>query len=396
MYSLCRSRRSGAWFCFALCAASLFWAGVPTSSAQQVYFWRGEASNGLWNYGGNWYHVSNNSSSDIPAGNEILRFDNASQLAMTNDLPSTSRFRIEFLAGSGARTVNGTTANTFFDFGGAAPAIYNNSGNTQTVNFDLLNGNSTGSRLELNANSGNFVFGGTLSTSGSGSRILAFLGGGATSVTGQVTQASGTPLSLRVEGAGTVTLSGANNNFTGTTTVAAGTLALTANGSLGGGLANYTSGVGVAGGTLLLGGSAAVTDRINDATPLSLAGAFNTAGLSERVGALTLAGNSTADLGAGASTLAFGGTSTRTAGTLAFSNWDNGSDHIFFYADSTSTAAYTVPDDFLSNVTINGLAVSELATGEIVPVPEPASWVAGFLLLGTGVCGLRRRLRLAA
>ena len=106
---------------------------------------------------------------------------------------------------------------------------------------------------------------------------------------------------LTKTGAGTLTLTG-SNTFTGVTTVNAGTLEAGAAGALG-----ATASVAVNnGGTLLLSGSG---NRVNDSAPVTLTdGTFNTGGLSETVGTLTLSATSTLaiiDMGAGISLLTF-------------------------------------------------------------------------------------------
>jgi autotransporter-associated beta strand protein len=287
------TRPSPSLFAF-LILAFLLPAGI--SFGQEIFFWRNEATNGNWNQSGNWFHSQNSSTTDVPGGNEILRFSNNAQLSMTNNLANTSRFRIEFLSGSGARTVGGTTANTFFDFGGQVPAIYNDSGNTQTINFKIINGNSTGSnRLELNANNGSLVFGGDVSASG-GNRTVVAMGPGNVTINGIVMQESGATLNLLKEGAGTLTLTNASNSYTGTTTISAGRISVDADATLGSGA-----------GTLFLSGGILNTT------------ASRTVAVSNNV-VVTADSAITTTSAAAAPVFNFTGTLTGTGGTLTFRN----------------------------------------------------------------------------
>ncbi|MBE7158363.1 MAG: autotransporter-associated beta strand repeat-containing protein [Rhodospirillales bacterium] len=244
---------------------------------------------------------------------------------------------------------------------------------------------------------------------------LAANSGETKTVTGMITDLTTGSNSVQKSGVGTVRLTNANT-FTGTTTVTAGTLQLDATGSLGGGQTTHTSAIAVNnGGTLLFGGTTAVLDRIHNATPLALnGGTLNTAGFSEHgtannsagIGALTLQATSTIDLANGASILAFANSANATwtnGAKLNIYNWSGdlagaGTDQVFFGSDATGlTAAQLMNIEFFSDAGTTDLGFGQiLATGEIVPVPEPATWFAGFLMLGSGAYSLRRRLRPAA
>jgi autotransporter-associated beta strand protein len=149
---------------------------------------------------------------------------------------------------------------------------------------------------------------------------------------GTVSNGSGT-VAVTKNGLGTWTLAAANT-YSGDTTINAGTLAL------------------------------AGSNRIADGSDLVLAGGtFATAGFSETVASLSLTGNATIDLGSGASTFRATAAGTFTAGrTLAIVNWTSGSDRVFL----GSTAALSQAQ--LAQITIDGGAVEQTPTGEIVPV----------------------------
>lgn len=215
-------------------------------------------------------------------------------------------------------------------------------------------------------------------------------------------------------GAGTLQLTGVNT-YAGNTLVQQGTLQVGSSVGTGAGngqLANTGRVIVNGGGTLLLGGTSASTDRLNNAAGIVLAGgAFNTGGLSEGtvtsgaptagLGALTLTANSILDLGNGASILAFAKSSAQSFnGTLSIYNWTGnvaggGADEVFFGTDSTGLRPsqlngilfYSGPGTgFLGTAGI-------LGTGEIVPVPEPATILAGLLMVGAAGWSQRRQLR---
>jgi len=170
------------------------------------------------------------------------------------------------------------------------------------------------------------------------------------------------------------------------------------------------------GGTLLLTGTNTSTDRIDVAAAITLAGGtFNTGGLSERggtpaaptagVGALTLTANSTIDFGAGSSSiLEFAGIGTHMpliGADLMITNWDgmpitgNGTERLLFAGTSSSfTTQYAQTDVFFDG--LQGYAAVQFSgyyeiTG-LAPVPEPATWISGALVVGLiGWTQLRKR-----
>lgn len=310
------------------------------SFSQTTYFWRNDQNpiaNENWNRTipeAMWWRGF----AEVPTGSEILSFDgNSTNMSSFNNLTATNRFRIVFENTNtpGARALNGSTSNTFFDFGGNTPSITNNSGVTHTINFPFLNGNAAGaSRLELNANSGNFIFGSTIGASG-GTRNLVATGASSITFNGLISNGSAT-LNFIKEGAGTALFNVANS-YTGTTTIAAGTLRL--------GIANAipNTNMTLSGGTLSTGA---------------------TTGFNETIGVLSMNASSAISLGTGAHSLNFANSAGTWTGTLTINGWALGAGQIFFGIDNTGLNAGQ-----LNQINFNGFGTGAriLSTGEIVP-----------------------------
>jgi autotransporter-associated beta strand protein len=202
--------------------------------------------------------------------------------------------------------------------------------------------------------------------------------------------------SLTKLGSGTLTLNNKNFTYTGATTINGGTLSIGVKNTL-----TNTSSITVNnGGTLLFTNPTGnVIDRIADTTPVTLnGGTINTGGFSEHgatnntagLGALTLQTTSIIDMGSGTSILAFADSHLSSwAGTLKIYNWSgtpllgNGTDQLYFGNSSSGlTSAQLGEINFYSDGGVTLLsAATILADGEIVPVPEPATWFAGALAL---------------
>ncbi len=185
---------------------------------------------------------------------------------------------------------------------------------------------------------------------------------------------------LEKEGAGRLTLSGANT-YAGRTTIEAGTLALGANNALPAG-----SAVELAGGTL----SAAGFSQTNT------------------LGALSLQSNSTIDMGGASSVLKLADSSSIAwSGMLTVADWNGamnggGANELFFGSSASGLAAselnqivFTHPDGLP-----DCYQATILATGEVVPgamiAPEPAAFVllasGGLLLVVLALRGRRRQI----
>jgi len=214
-----------------------------------------------------------------------------------------------------------------------------------------------------------------------------------------------------ISGSSTLTVSGsymttfaAGNSFSGGLTVTSGaTLQLNASGSAGSGNVLVKSG-----GTIVLGGSSSVTTRFGTSVGLTLnSGTLNTSGLSESIGTLSLLSNSSAiDLGAGSSVLKFAASagSVWTSGkTLTIYDWSGsakggGADQLFFGTSSGGLTSSQLGEIVFSNPL--GFSVAGnypagiLANGEIVPIPEPATYLAAGCLLA--LAGYRERKAISA
>ena len=358
--------------------------------------------------------------------------------------------RVTLNAGTLVLNKTGTGPHAVGTQGGSDYALVINGGTAQVGNTagDQIYSNSsvnmTGGTFDLNGAGEGFdgLFGtaGTITNTASTTTSTLTLGQNNSAANG-----AGTPrfggvfvdgagvLALTKTGTGTQVLTGAST-YTGATTVSAGTLSLDNNNSTTPRLAN-TSGITVnGGGTLLLAqsGATASTDRIGNAVPVTLSasatanggGKFSTGGLSEgpangvsgqsaAMGALTLGNNSTIDFTTGAtaagSNLLFASLSYTSGDVVSIRNFtgaagaDNGAagnDRLLIIGNPS------LSDAQLASITFYNDAGTAFATGatEIsfngytelvpVPVPEPATWAAGALLVAS--VGVVRRRKLVA
>lgn len=225
--------------------------------------------------------------------------------------------------------------------------------------------------------------------------------------------------SVILNGAGNLILSG-TNTFTGSTTINNGVLSAAAANALGS-TGNNPANAGItvnSGGTLLLSGSSGVTDRINSSNSAVFTlngGTFNTGGLSEHgasnntpgIGPLSLLSTSIIDMANGASIIAFANSNNLLrvltwSGTLKIYDWTGtpitgaGTDQLYFGSDATGLSVSQLQQiQFYSGAgtgAYNAGAII-LSTGEVVPVPEPATWLAATFAIGAVGCLRRRQIR---
>jgi autotransporter-associated beta strand protein len=202
------------------------------------------------------------------------------------------------------------------------------------------------------------------------------------------------------QGAGDLILN-ANNSYTGTTRVAAGTLVLS--NTSGQSLSGTTSIQVDSGATLALGAD----NQIGNSTGLILNGGTflvgtATAGYSDTLGTLTLNASSVIDLGSfsGVHTLTFANSSAiswATNAVLTISNWqgitrDPGDAGRILFGPGGLTSAqlaqiYWAPQNISGGVLING-------DGELVPIPEPRVYAAAAALLAVVAWRERRHMLL--
>ncbi len=228
-------------------------------------------------------------------------------------------------------------------------------------------------------------------------KTLTLSGTGVGEITGALANRNSTGFtSLTKTGTSVWTLSGTAKAYTGATTVTGGTLRLAT--SIG------STQVSVTGSTLQL----VTANVLSDAAALTLNnGTLIAGGTHERLGTLTLTGNSQIDLATAGNAVHFADSSASSwTGTLAILHWGglstggpdgDGYSHVSF-GDGSTTGLTTsqLSGIFFVNPTINGqsytgnFSAAMLGTGEIVAViPEPSA--ALLVLFGSAAAITRRR-----
>ena len=322
-------------------------------------------------------------------------------------------------------------------------AIENVSG-ANTVSGNIALGSST--RIQSSGGTLTLSNAGTLTGTGN---ALTIGGAGDTTVNRGIN--TGTGGSLAKDGSGTLTL-GAANNYTGATTLSAGTTRLTAAGvfsdsaaltvatgailnlnansetagslqgggagaggtiefggatlTLASGASSYGGDFGFSSGTIVInaGQSLTLTDTFSAANiniVLNGGSLFLGSGLNQTFGSLTVTGSSVIDFGTSGSTVAqFASVNVAGGGTLSVNNWTDMVD--YFLATSSPGAQGASPTNqvvfagYVGNDT-KWIPLTGGGNGQVSPVPEPATY--GALMLG-GAAGLvvwiRRRRATAA
>ena len=301
-----------------------------------------------------------------------------------------------------------------------SPLIIEGSGSTQALYSFQNSASDPSNKLVIN---GSVTVAGT--TSSASTLTLSGANTGANEVTGVISNGATGALRITKTGAGNWALSGATaNTYTGRTLVNDGTLIL--NKAAGVDAISSTGGTGtsatttdvqitgtsttstIAGGTVRLDAS----NQIIDTAQVSLSGgALRLNGVQEGttansgVGALTLGSTSVIDL-SNTSLLHFAASGSKTwSGTLAIWNWSGtlvtggGSEQLLF-GNNTTTASLTQAQlnqiSFYSDNGTTFLGTGAWATvgdGEVVPIPEPSTWIgAGLALVAIGFTQ-RRKIR---
>jgi autotransporter-associated beta strand protein len=255
-----------------------------------------------------------------------------------------------------------------------------------------------------------------------GGLIISQATGGTLRVTGAIrdgTESGNTLRSVNV-GLGTAARLGpvvfaANNTYTGRTDVS-GVLEINNDGSSTNGRIAASPQILVArNSTVVLSGSNTVQDRINDTATLQLGpgttspdvgGRFITGGLSEGtapsgpggagaapgIGMLTLRANSTIDFtsAAGGSALVCQTLNFVSGQIVNIAHWtgnpgSNGLDHLLFATNPNLTTNdlrfVQFTNDAGANFATGGMIIDYNGYYELVPVPEPATWIGGGLAL---------------
>ncbi|MBI3879937.1 MAG: autotransporter-associated beta strand repeat-containing protein, partial [Verrucomicrobia bacterium] len=312
--------------------------------------------------------------------------------------------------------VTGGTTNTVYSLGAAANDLANwnglvvKGGRVELAKDETLTGTGTST---LDITGGTFVLAGgspltarTLTIAGQATLSGGQLDGGLAASHGKLivsgdVESDGTTLTHSPDI--TMNISAGTNFINGSTPLTGlGTLTKTGAGTVQVDQQIGGSTVVINQGTLLLGAA----QRINGQANLNLAGGtLDTGGLSDTIGTLTLSATSTLEMGNGASILHFGKSSsaTWTGGVLNIVDWTGsgpgggggGTDQIYFGTDASGLTSGEL--SLIRFVDPNGLtgtyAATMLSSGEIVPVPEPATIVSVIFLIGWVGCRERARIR---
>lgn len=253
--------------CFLLIVCRLASAGTGPD------LWTGAGGTANWSLAGNWDPASSNTppaSGDTPAFGTV----GAGGAALNNDISGGSYLGLQFDTGAPSFILNGDPIST-------TGGIFDNSTNLQTINFGIVLSNASHSLFSTNG--GLLVINGMISDAGQGCGIT-------------------------LSGWGTVSL-GETNDFTGATTINAGTLELdfdslsaSSGGMLSNNIINIGSPLSFGGGTLDVNGSTLVLGAGFDTTNTQ---SFDNTTFAAGNSMITFSGgtNATLELGALAETL---------------------------------------------------------------------------------------------
>ena len=285
---------------------------------------------------------------------------------------------------SASNTYTGTTTIS------AGTLLLSNAGTISTNGLDL---SASGATLNISNIAATTVdvasfTGATGSTVSLGSKNMSFGGNNASTTFAGAITGSG---NLTKNGTGTTTLSGANT-YTGSATVAAGTLRL--NNTTGSALGSITN-VTVASDAVLL---VAQSNQVNNSSSVSLSGGTirTGAGVTETFGNLNVSSASFLDFGA-----TFGNASSMNFGTytpsslLSIDNFNFGSTLTFktdLTSSITNSSLFAFSNGGISSFNWN----AGTSTFTITAIPEPSTVLAAAGLLGLMLWPSRRRILAAA
>jgi autotransporter-associated beta strand protein len=331
--------------------------------------------------------------------------------AITNFTPYTT-----FVATGGVSTTNylqtGTLALTGNVVGNSLKITTTGAGQSLDIGATRTLTLTSGGLLFVGANDYSITNGTLKSNTATNSELIVQQWGTGKLTIGSVIADGNGASTLTKAGTGTLILTGANT-YTGATTVNAGTLSLDNAGTTSARLVNTSNITLNSGGTLLLASSSgSSTDRINNSATVTLnGGTFNTGALSEGttaaagVGALTLQASSNIDFGAAVTNsilhFAASNLATWTSGKiLEIDNWSGltsggGIDQLIFGTTSSGLTASQIAEiQFLNpaGFAAGTYGATILSNGEIVPIPEPSTWLAAALALGAIGYGQRKRI----
>ena len=351
---------------------------------------------GNWtaNTSGNWGTASNWAGGVIPTGaNSNAHLDT---LNITTDVTvnlDTSRTVGELYIGD----TNGTNhysiapvlgSTLTFDNAGAASVLTQSStsaGDAIAVQILLKND------LSVNNTSANvFTLSGGIASSVTGPAFQNVSFAGNITVSGNITNGTtGATVSVQIN-SGTVLFLG-GNTYTGTTDVSGGTLLINGDNS------GATATVFVSGSGTLLGGTGAIGGNVY------MFGSSITGGTDTSVGTLTLQQNLVMATGEGAGgtylanlsgnksdKLAISGNLTLGFGTtLSISGTADGTTTYILATFATHLGTF----DTTSGIPAGYALVYNTTDLELVPIPEPATWLGGAIALGALLWTQRRRVR---
>lgn len=347
------------------------------------------------------------------------------------------------LGGTGAGTTISSGAALQLEGGiavGAEVLTLSGTGVSNTGALRNISGNNSWSgNLVLAANTTLVSDADTLSITGGisgATRTLTVAGAGNTTISGNITTTTG---ALIKDGAGQLTLSG-TNTYTGATTINAGTLLLGASNVISNSSALTVAGgatfdvngqtetiaslagagtVDLGTGALVSAGNASTTfsggftgtgdftkqgtgtltldnDFSFDGTFNLQAGTLRLSDIALSLGTLNITGNSFLDFAGTASSLNVTNLTIAVGVTLTIQNWANAAD--YFIAQNWTGAAFNVTGATpMNQVTFTGFAANDTKWLEydrqITPVPEPSTYGAMLLGLGSALLAWRRRQR---